>query len=638
MTTTKEMATKASKTKVPAKPKPPAPDAPVTLAPSNIVPIAFARICRAPENVRKTNVAADVESLADDIAAHGLLQSLIGYTLNETIVEPTSVKGKSLVYIVGGGRRLQALQLLHERGVIDDRWPVSVLIRDQGEAIELSLSENLARRDMNPADEFEAFAALMKTGATNPAQLGKRFGFTERYVKQRLRLAALAPEILDALRNDEIGLESAITYARTPDVDLQQRVFKAQQKPNAYSPHSAYAIKSAYDADQLKTDSTVFEFIDPATYEAEGGGYEEDLFDSLVEGAPRRLSRGDLALAIAERCAALQGERVMADARAEHPSIVDFVLPKGLTMHGKIDAPAGHVAIRAGWNSDLAQYIDLHKVWSKIDELAVETQIVIYIGRQMVVPDDANDEERERIMAEGVKSVLMVNGSHIFVPKADAARVLPPKQQHSEEPGKTAEQIAAEARVGGVELWSQRLAVGPFKGTPLEGRTFWTSGYHGRPTRSRHGEVEGWSVPLHVFVTDEEVAAQQDAAEIRYDEWLAEEAERLAERERQQAAAAAAREAEETARASRLASDVAAIMALDDQPAVISVEDAYSNAPQPYFRQDNGAYTDEDDDTGYTDLAELLDNAQLIGGHWPTREAYDAAQAELVDEQATEDA
>ena len=159
-TAQKDIAPKASKPRA----NKPATAAPVGLAPTSITSVPYGRLKRAPQNVRKTDIAADVESLADDIAAHGLLQSLIGFAGTTTI-------DAQVVYIVGGGRRLQALDLLRERGTIKDSWPVPVLIRPEEEAIELSLSENLARRDMNPADEFVAFAALMAPGNRSPADL-----------------------------------------------------------------------------------------------------------------------------------------------------------------------------------------------------------------------------------------------------------------------------------------------------------------------------------------------------------------------------------------------------------------------------------------------------------------------------------
>src|SRR3546814_10563199 len=115
-------------------------------------------VCSSDLNVRQTNKALDIESLADDIAAHSLLQSLIGYA-GDTDIDA------AVVYIVGGGRRLGALDLLRDRGAIDDSFPVPVLLRDPDEAVSLSLSENLAKRDMNAADEFVAFDRLLQRGS-----------------------------------------------------------------------------------------------------------------------------------------------------------------------------------------------------------------------------------------------------------------------------------------------------------------------------------------------------------------------------------------------------------------------------------------------------------------------------------------
>ena len=601
-----------TKTKAPAKPtrRTRQEAAPAEgLAPSNITPIPYGRLKRAPENVRKTNIAADVESLADDIGAHGLLQSLIGYA-GDTPID------KDVVWIVGGGRRLQALELLHQRGAITDEWPVSVLIRDQAEAIELSLSENLARRDMNPADEFEAFAALMKTGATSPAQLGKRFGFTERYVKQRLRLATLAPDILEAVREGTIGVESAMAYARTPDTALQLKVFKAQSAPNTWNAHSTYSIRSAYDAEQLDTDATVFRFIDAATYEKEGGGYEEDLFAGADEQAVRRLTHGDLAMAIAERCANLQALKLVASERETHPSIGDFVLPKGLTHGGKLQPPAGHVEIRGGYNYDLYQEIDLDEIWTKVDALTDAAVIPIYLDRALgKLPDDADEDGERPIVAE-----LKVDRSLLFVPKAIAEQVLPPKKvwSHEIEARKTPEEREAEQLLEESRLWAARLAVPKFSEVEgLEGRCFyadnWLDTRRVKPGEPRDA-VPTPSFTVRVYVTDDEIAAKLEDGKARA----------LQARE-YRARAEAEREAREQAEAAALAAKIEEITALDDEPAVIMVDGPRDGVLQPCFRRDDGSYFDSEGE-GYPSLDDLLEYAQEIGDHWPTREAYDAAR------------
>src|SRR3546814_20584439 len=83
---------------------------------------------------------------------------------------------------------------------------------------------------MNAADEFVAFDRLLQRGSVSPADLDKQFGFSERYVKQRLRLAALAPEILDALRNGKLTIDAAIAYAGTQDQTLQLKIFAARSE------------------------------------------------------------------------------------------------------------------------------------------------------------------------------------------------------------------------------------------------------------------------------------------------------------------------------------------------------------------------------------------------------------------------
>ena len=58
---------------------------------------------------------------------------------------------------------------------------------------------------MHPADQFVAMASLIDGGATIE-DVARRFGSSERHVRQRLRLGKLAPQLLDAYRAGAIGL------------------------------------------------------------------------------------------------------------------------------------------------------------------------------------------------------------------------------------------------------------------------------------------------------------------------------------------------------------------------------------------------------------------------------------------------
>ena len=549
--------------------------APPRLAPSTPQPFALSRLRRAPENVRHVRIDEDVTSLADDIAAHGLLQSLIGYEADGTWPEDAG-----LIMIVGGGRRLQALQQLRAADVVDDAFTVPVLIRDREEAIELSLAENLQQRTMSPVDEFLAFKALMDTGHHSPEGLAARFGYSERVVKQRLRLADVVPEVLDALATQRITIDAAAAYATTQDLALQAEVFNVQDR-KTWEPHRPQNIRHDITTRGMRTTDPVFAFVTPEIYERDGGGYEDDLF---VEGADanrdgRVLAQPFIARAAAERMIDFQAIRLIEDLKRDDafsPTIVGHVRPKNLRVHrygcGDLPKPPkGFVEIDR-------RYGNHEKIWNAIRRHGVDVHVVIGI----------ND-----------KAELAAYPERVFVPTAHRD-VVDPRTQAEAARHATPEEIAAASREREVVKLARRLAVGPFTGTPFEGRAFWQTGYHETGERRTIDGVPGWVVPVHIFVTDEQVAAQRAAAESAAD------------------AAIAATEAQEKRREALLASD--------PQPAAIVVDDLV------YYRWADGSYwdaieditIDEGDATaelGARTLASLIAQADTIGPDWPSVEA-----------------
>ncbi len=116
--------------------------------------------------------------------------------------------------------------MLAERGILPADWPVRVKVIPQELATAASMTENGQRRDMHPAEQIAGFRAMAQEGKT-PAQIGDLLGYSPRHVQRMLKLADLAPVILDALAEDRITTEHCQALALENDTARQVQVFEA---------------------------------------------------------------------------------------------------------------------------------------------------------------------------------------------------------------------------------------------------------------------------------------------------------------------------------------------------------------------------------------------------------------------------
>ncbi|MDW6792226.1 ParB/RepB/Spo0J family partition protein [Escherichia coli] len=186
------------------------------LAQTEEVSVPLSSLIKSPLNVRTVPYSAEsVSELADSIKGVGLLQNLVVHAL------PGDRHG-----VAAGGRRLAALNMLAERGIIPADWPVRVKVIPQELATAASMTENGHRRDMHPAEQIAGFRAMAQEGKT-PAQIGDLLGYSPRHVQRMLKLADLAPVILDALAEDRITTEHCQALALENDTARQVQVFEA---------------------------------------------------------------------------------------------------------------------------------------------------------------------------------------------------------------------------------------------------------------------------------------------------------------------------------------------------------------------------------------------------------------------------
>jgi len=178
----------------------------------NLILVPLSQLVLRPtgRNVRKTP-RMSIPELAASIQRVGLLQNLIVIA---------SADGEHYE-VVAGGRRLAALKLLVKKHRISKEWEVPCLLVADGTARTASLTENVQREAMHPADQFEAFAALVAEG--RPIEdIAADFSVTPLVVQRRLKLANVSPRLMGDYRADAVTLDQLMALSITDDHAAQE--------------------------------------------------------------------------------------------------------------------------------------------------------------------------------------------------------------------------------------------------------------------------------------------------------------------------------------------------------------------------------------------------------------------------------
>lgn len=233
----------------------------------SIVNIPFNKLVRSAKNVRVVNpdIAADRELIAN-VRANGVLQNLV--------VIPTETK--DVYAFVAGGRRYSAVAHLVKQKVLPKSTPLPCLVRDADGATELSLSENLLRQAMHPADEFAAFQAIIDDGLTQ-ADIAARFGISIRRVRMRLRLAGVAPALVAHYRAGSLTLDDMMAFTVSQDHDKQVQCYEALQ-----GRVSAWAVRRYLTEAAARSDEAIAKFVTVKAYKRAGGVISTDLFQEAT--------------------------------------------------------------------------------------------------------------------------------------------------------------------------------------------------------------------------------------------------------------------------------------------------------------------------------------------------------------------
>lgn len=166
-----------------------------------------------PEQPRRSFDSAQLQELAESIAARGIIQPLI---------VRANPRREGEYEIVAGERRWRAAQMaqLHE-------IPVIVRAFNDTEVLEIAIIENIQRADLNPVEEATGYSQLMHRFGHTQEKLAEVLGKSRSHIANAVRLLTLPEEVLGHLREGRLsaGHARALITAADPAA-LARRVIQ----------------------------------------------------------------------------------------------------------------------------------------------------------------------------------------------------------------------------------------------------------------------------------------------------------------------------------------------------------------------------------------------------------------------------
>ncbi len=226
-------------------------------------------IRKSPLNPRKTIDAEGIKELAENITRQGLLQPITVRPIewHDDVDKDTGevVSAVTKYEIVCGERRWSAW--LHNQQQ-NSKFPHSIpcIVREMSdeEAFDAMITENLQRKDVDPIEEAFAFGTLHRNGKSIE-EIANRFGKSLRFIRERIKLDALLPELKEWTSKGWMNIGAAVHIAKLTEED--QRKFFDQFDPGD-DEDDRYELETITKDDAEQFTDNLFKRISSAVWTA----------------------------------------------------------------------------------------------------------------------------------------------------------------------------------------------------------------------------------------------------------------------------------------------------------------------------------------------------------------------------------
>lgn len=170
-----------------------------------------------PDNPRVS--LGELDELADSIKAKGILQPLVVTTAAAFVAKQPhhrDVIGNAEYVIIAGHRR-------HGASKLAGLPTVPIIVREDlsgtEDVLESALIENIHRRNFAPLEEARGLQLLIDAEYSQ-RQITKRTGISQAQISKRLALLKLPQILQDALGDDQLSVNAALTLGQLPEAEV----------------------------------------------------------------------------------------------------------------------------------------------------------------------------------------------------------------------------------------------------------------------------------------------------------------------------------------------------------------------------------------------------------------------------------
>ena len=163
-----------------------------------------------PEQPRKNFSHLEMEELINSIREYGIIQPLILTRISQNHYQ-----------IITGERRWRAAKVLESKTV-----PGIIRSVKDNEKLELSLLENIQRKDLNPMERARGYQRLINEFDLTQERVGQKLGKARASIANTLRLLTLPEPIQKAIEQERITEGHAKALLSAEDEEKQKALLK----------------------------------------------------------------------------------------------------------------------------------------------------------------------------------------------------------------------------------------------------------------------------------------------------------------------------------------------------------------------------------------------------------------------------